>query len=953
MQGICRFTISRSTLAIASTLAGLFLGRAGPSRAETPQVLAWISADADGDGKPDTLTLRGDGTLQLEWAGRPATVLRVSDAPLLKRPAEVQFLATESGRFVLSRASEPGRGGAATMRALALLLRGAQPEVAYRGPVGPVGRDAEYSIELGLTPAGLLRYQTTPAVRRCDGETRLFVERYSAPGGFAPFAAATLPAPQEAAATESASLTATATPPSAYAGPPIGIYRFTAASAAAHVTRADQLGPPRELEDDSPLSAWAPPAAQLRGAFVTAQADGSGHAPRAIRLQAARGRPLPSQLWVILSQQHRYRVTLGPAPVQWLLLPAEATGDCVSLQIGEATDNAALGDAAIYSELDGPGGLAAIAAQVASSEGSRGEGAARTLLLRARRDAAGRQQVRAALASALGGAPQGQPEGLRRLDDLLLQLAEAEAGPGAGSGGSDGSTPDALLRQVVSRRLSTAGTSEDAPRTFLQGLAGYPRVGARLLLRISEDSAVSPELRGQALALWAALARTQDATATVKVVLSRLTEAQASARLGAGWQQALAAVLVCTQPNEAAQAAALSALDSQLAAVSAGRAGGNDPAVLSGISLLLSALSQAQARCPEAPQTTQLSERLAAAWPKEAADSQTAMDTPAFTLRYRLLQALDRLGKDTPGVQAVLASAAALPGEPVLRQLASRLRVRLKAATADGERLGGLRDSDAGVRLATLAALSVGDRPRGEDAPRLSPAELQRLDDTLRQDSWPKVRRAAAEARAGQCREAGPGVPPSRVEALRAALGDRDVELQRRALSAIARCEGSGAVDVFIQLAENAEAKAGLRGQACALLARHALAVPSLPGEQRANAHRAAATALADLLHDPVADDRHAAALSQCLRGLAEAGDASDLPTLIDAAGSDAPASLRQLALAAIGSICSRRPSIAGNPEPLPSKLQRSLKDVLSAGLANEKDERLQASARRVQALCQ
>jgi hypothetical protein len=279
--------------------------------------------------------------------------------------------------------------------------------------------------------------------------------------------------------------------------------------------------------------------------------------------------------------------------------------------------------------------------------------------------------------------------------------------------------------------------------------------------------------------------------------------------------------------------------------------------------------------------------------------------------------------------------------------------VRLAAATTASERLGGLRDSDAGVRLATLAALSVGERPQGEAAPRLSPGDLQLLDDTLRQDSWPKVRRAAAEARAAQCREAGPGVPPSRVEALRAALGDRDVELQRRALSAIARCEGSGAVDVFIQLAENAEAKAGLRGQACALLARHALAVPSLPAAQRASAHRVTAAALTDLLHDPVADDRHAAALSQCLRGLAEAGDASDLPTLIDAAGADAPASLRQLSLAAIGSICSRRPTVAGKPEPLPSKVQRSLKDVLSAGLASEKDERLQASARRVQALCQ
>ena len=160
--------------------------------AEAPQVLAWISADADGDGKPDTLTLRGDATLLLEWAGRPPTVLRLGPQTVLSRPADLQFQATASGRYIVARASEVGRGGARQGRGMAVLLRGAQPTIVYQGPVGPVGRDGEYSQELGLAPAGLLRYQTNPAVRRCDGESRLFVERYSDPTGFAPSPDSTL-----------------------------------------------------------------------------------------------------------------------------------------------------------------------------------------------------------------------------------------------------------------------------------------------------------------------------------------------------------------------------------------------------------------------------------------------------------------------------------------------------------------------------------------------------------------------------------------------------------------------------------------------------------------------------------------------------------------------------------------------------------------------------------------
>lgn len=917
--------------------------------AETPQVLAWISADADGDGKPDTLTLRGDATLLLEWAGRPPTVLRLGPQAVLSRPADLQFQATASGRYIVARATEVGRGGARQGRGMAVLLRGAQPTIVYQGPVGPVGRDGEYSQELGLVPAGLLRYQTNPAVRRCDGENRLFVERYSDPAGFAPSPESTLPAAPNPS--DWPALTVSTTPPAEFAGPPVGIYRFTAASAAAHVTRADQLGPPRELEDDSPLSAWAPSTAQLRGAFVTAMADGTGHAPRAIRVTAARGQPLPTRLLLILGQAQRFQVELGAAPVQWLLLPASVAGDCLSLVVAAAPPNAAIGDVAIYSELDGPAGLAAIAAQVAGSEGSRGEGAARTLLLRARRDAAGRQAVLAAVTTALGSAANSRPDGLRRLDELLLQLAEAEAPTRDPLAAPPPTALDALLAQVVTRHVSGSSASDEEAAAFLASLVSYPRVGARLLQRISDDRSLRSSVRGQALAHWAGLVFATAPAEAATAVLSRLPEATTERGLAPGVHAALVTVASCTLPSEPALLAVLATLDAQLAAATA-PGSANEPAALSGLTLVLSAVSGAQARCPDSPRTQKLADRIAQSWPPPPENPQAPLGTTAFLLRYRLLQALERLGQDTMAVHTVLTGAAALAGEPVLRQLASQLRVRLPRASADGERLHGLRDPDTGVRLATLAGLSLGEGQTGSALRRLSVAEMTMLEDTLQHDTWPRVRRAAVEARAAQCREAGGGVPPTRIEALRAALSDRDIEVQRRALGAIARCEDGMAVDVFVQVAENPEAKAGLRGQACALLARHALASSSLPGEQREKAHHAAAVALADLLRDPEADDRHAAALAQCLRGFAESGDLADLDVLIDTTSSEAPASLRQLALGAIASICSRRPTVAGRRDELPPKVLRRLKEVVTKALATDSDARMQESGRRVQQQC-
>jgi hypothetical protein len=933
---------TRRTRLLALALMGLSVGGGAP-RAEAPQVLSWIRADVDGDGAADAVTLRGDGKLLVEWQGAPASTLSLGEDLLLKRPADVQFQVTASGRVILARATELRRGGAMQPRALAVVAAGRRLTVAYAGPVGPVGRDGEYTQDVAISPAGLLRYQTAPSVRRCDGEQRLFVERYREGAGFQPDASVTLP-PQEGALSTQPQILGTA--PADLTGPSLGIYRWVSASAQAHVTRADLLGPPRELEDDSPLSAWAP--AQPRGAFITAQADGGGHSLRALRLVAARGKPLPSRIALIIGGSAgagRIELALSQEPAQWVVFPdaAAVKADCVSLLIREGAADAAIGDAVIYSEADGQDGLTNLAAQVLSGEGSRGEGSARTLLLRARRDAAGRQAVLDAVARALQKGS-GSPEGQRRLDDLLLGLADGEA---SGTGSAAGSAVlDAILWQAVQRRLQPAASGEGQAADFLRTLSTYKRVGPRLLLRIAEDRGFAGDARGTALSLWAALA---PAEAPARL-LALLDDAARDAKLGTGWSAALSTALRCRATDDPAAAGLASALAERLRGASEGRS----PAALPATALLLQGASQALANCPQLAARSQLAERIAQAWPTAAATG----SSDRFLFQYRLLQALDRLAAPAPAVLALLPQIAAQETDPALRQLASALRVRL--VPSGGDRLVGLLDADVGVRLATLAALtSSRESAKPASAAATSPQELAQIDQVLLGDGWPKVRRAAAEARAAQCRDAASG-PTPRVESLRQALADRDADVQRRALVGLARCEGSAAVDVLIRIAGSEEAKASLRGQACALLARHGMAAPSLSPAQREGAHRAAGTALIDLLRDPQADDRHAAALSQCLRGFADAGDLADLPVLIEAAGAESPATVRQLAFAAIGSVCGRpTPPPAAGPgagsgrsASIPAKIQKSLAEAVAAVLAKDPDLRLQASARRAQELC-
>ncbi len=846
-------------------------------------VLVNVLLDIDGDGRGDSVTVSKDGRLAVRRADGMIEALSFSALPELAgafletwiSATNVRYLRVE-GRLV--------RGGRLLL--LAVLRQGRLVEI-YNGPLGPVGRDAEYSVEVKFAEGEIWRYQSTAAVRRCDGESRLFFEHYVEPAGWQPVS--TLEPPPLPA---SAPLRTTSSLPGDFASPPLGVYRYVAASAQLGIERADLLTPPRELEDGNRSTAWRLRKA-ARGAFVTAQADGPGHSVTALRFEPAAtglGR-LPRQLLLMFDGQNILNVELLPTTAtQWLRLPQPVSGGCLSVVIAQGADGdmTALGEIAIYSELDGPGGAQQLVAQIAGGDSASFEGAQRTLLLLLRRQPALSSAILEAALAQLA-APELSAHLKRRLEDLLLRLAQTPA------------LANLVAERVAAflrKQLAQASLSERLER--LSTLEHAEAFGQLVLGQVLLDDTLPSALRTEALAR-----------------------------------------LRCLPPNHPSLQAAQELFTLRLRRA-AELPWSDERAVAehSFVAELAQALSRSLSRCSDGAARLQVVDLLTSAWPPSPPASEKRSDAAEkslFVLRYRLLQALERLATATAQSQALLVQLLEHEEEPVLRQAASRALLTMMPADA----ARGLRDRDAGVRLATLASLGARDaRKPGElDAPLLAT-----LEELLQKDAWPQVRRSAVEVRAAACSSH----QHSSVPALRSAVTDKDEQVQKQALVSTARCEGAGAIDLLVQTAEAVPADErqgpGLRGVSCALLSRYGFGAKNSDAAAQARAHKAAATALLNLLTEPAADERHAAAIAQCVHGLGEAGDERDLPALLEVAGSEVPAALRQGALKSLGAICQRGPKWTAS-------LQKNVMALLKTAAADA-DAKVSATAQKAQTLC-
>src|SRR5207244_2004088 len=136
----------------------------GAAETSPPPPWAETRGDLDGDGKPERARLGRDGALVIDGGdGREQLRVQLPEPGRIER-AQLRIVLVED-RTALHARAELGRGQAAE----AVVAGG---RVLYLGRTGPVG-DGERAERLRVDEAGVVRYQTSPGMARCDGEEQL------------------------------------------------------------------------------------------------------------------------------------------------------------------------------------------------------------------------------------------------------------------------------------------------------------------------------------------------------------------------------------------------------------------------------------------------------------------------------------------------------------------------------------------------------------------------------------------------------------------------------------------------------------------------------------------------------------------------------------------------------------------------------------------------------------
>jgi hypothetical protein len=243
------------------------------------------------------------------------------------------------------------------------------------------------------------------------------------------------------------------------------------------------------------------------------------------------------------------------------------------------------------------------------------------------------------------------------------------------------------------------------------------------------------------------------------------------------------------------------------------------------------------------------------------------------------------MGDVGDGTLAAALAAAARDAEPVVRAAAVTAAAHVPGSAATVR--AGAADADAGVRKAALDV--AGTRPDG--------AELGAR--ALGADPWPMVRHAAADALALACRDHA----EARAPLAHAVVGDgksmagadASEEVRRAALAALGHC-GNVPLETFTAVLAERRQPIAVRELAAALVAKHG----------GADAAKALAATIDDVLGDPGADERSVGLAVSCTRGLARLGDRSRpvLVALGEAANEPLSTEVRATAMETIGQLC-------------------------------------------------
>ncbi len=644
--------------------------------------VASMTEDVDGNGAPDTIELAADGTLTI--AG---TAVKI--APAASRARILIAKLSTGAQLVVDVTHGQNREGV-------VLDRKGGWHVAARFPLGGVGLDREYGVEVDATPTGIYRYQTSGRVQRCDElPAYLFGEKLD---GAAFKRLDKLPTGVPAGATTLAARL-DATPSSA----PL-VFQAKAASHQSGATDAGALAIPRELDDGRPETAWREDlAGNGEGQFFTfrARVDQQkayqlrivpGDPTSAARSKAA-GRP---RVLALVSKTGAWRFDVPaysqgePLGAAYVVDLPPALGDCVTVVIEGTSGNGAttIAELGIYADGERGGGGEALLAHVIAL-GKGGETAAANTL--AKRGAAATAAIDAELAKTTDATTR------RRLIHALVKIVDPSVSATLVRAATEGWVRDQDLIDVIGA-LGVNGQT-----TALRDLAA--RGGLPIQIRVTAVRKISPAGAGF--------------TALVELAGKgpREVRREVIERLASGPIDQLI-------QTAAAQSGAAPAGDVWRAVSRAARTNvAARPAV---VAAMLAALPSAN----DYERRYRLIDGI-------------AMHGDAAALAT-LADALRGLPHDSEG--------------SALRQVAIRGFAASPRTDAAPIVINATRDVDPGVRLAAIAALSDASSGPSESpwTGPTGPDEIDRVLINAMLDKWPEIRRRAATSLGGRCQRPGP-----------------------------------------------------------------------------------------------------------------------------------------------------------------------------------------------------
>ncbi|MEO8704850.1 MAG: HEAT repeat domain-containing protein [Kofleriaceae bacterium] len=453
---------------------GCLLGAAGVAEAGP---LAQVRDDLDGNGTQDTVELTADGVMHIDDASHAQ--IKIASA-VTKGKITVARL-PGSTQLVIDLTSGAAREAVVLDRAKAW-------NVVARFPLGGVGLDREFGIDVDVTATGIYRYQSRWDVRRCDDKPAYLFGEKLENGQFkkldklptyVPDSAPVLPAKLDAGA---------ATAPL--------IYQARAASHQAGASDAGALAIPRELDDGRLETGWREDLASAgEGQFFTFKPR--VESARAQQLRIVPGNPASAGAMkasgrvhklAIVTKQNAWRVELPDAANDPLgsayVVELPALAECVTVVIESVHGRGptAIAELAIFADGERTGGGAALLAKVIAEGKSDVTNVTATL---AKQGAAGAKAIDGELAKTTDAAAR------RRLIIALAKIRDPAAAATLVRAATEGWVRDKDLLDVI------AALASNSQWIALRDLAA--RSGVAVELRVAAAHRLAPATAFDAL----------------------------------------------------------------------------------------------------------------------------------------------------------------------------------------------------------------------------------------------------------------------------------------------------------------------------------------------------------------------------------------------------------------------------------------------------------------------